>query len=258
MSRTSTRSRASREEDESDLSDTASEAEAENAQDTADRIAELDELGLSRWGPEVLEKIDRRCVGALALLRGKSFAGCTMGAPAKQRDRRLLCRYPLGPDELRTVFAYNRHKAILERPRTAPGEEPVPRHKRRDAEAAKRAAEAAAPEVITVVFFEDVDALMRTALPHCAALRLGEPPVPLRPCSSMDFLNEVCLLENGGLFKLRGYVPSKAGPLAPPTTPRRRRRRRRPRRPHQRHHQPQPQPHRKPPRRRSRPWTALL
>ena len=45
----------------------------------------------------------------------------------KQSDRRLLCRYPLGPDELRTVFAYNRHKAVLERPKTAPGEEPVPR-----------------------------------------------------------------------------------------------------------------------------------
>ena len=57
MSRTATRSRASREEDESDLSDTASEAEAENQQDTADRIAELDELGLARWGPELLEKI---------------------------------------------------------------------------------------------------------------------------------------------------------------------------------------------------------
>ena len=203
MSRTSTRSRASREEDESDLSDTASEAEAENAQDTADRIAELDELGLARWGPELLEKIDRRCVGALALLRGKSFAGCLRRElQQKQSDRRLLCRYPLGPDELRTVFAYNRHKAVLERPKTAPGEEPVPRHKRRDAEAAKRAAEAAAPEVITVVFFEDVDALMRTALPHCAALRLGEPPVPLRPCTSLDFLNEVCLLENGGLGPL--------------------------------------------------------
>ena len=98
MSRTSTRSRASREEDESDLSDTASEAEAENAQDTADRIAELDEIGLSRWGPEVLEKIDRRCVGALALLRGKSFAGCLRRElQLKQSDRRLLCRYPLGP-----------------------------------------------------------------------------------------------------------------------------------------------------------------
>ena len=154
MSRTSTRSRASREEDESDLSDTASEGEAENAQDTADRIAELDELGLARWGPEVLEKIDRRCVGALALLRGKSFAGCLRRElQQKQSDRRLLCRYPLGPDELRTVFAYNRHKAILERPKTAPGEEPVPRHKRRDAEAAKRAADAACPEIITVVFF---------------------------------------------------------------------------------------------------------
>ena len=215
---------------------------------------------MARWGPEVLEKIDRRCVGALALLRGKSFAGCLRRElQQKQSDRRLLCRYPLGPDELRTVFAYNRHKAILERPKTAPGEEPVPRHKRRDAEAAKRAAEAAAPEVITVVFFEDVDALMRTALPHCAALRLGEPPVPLRPCTSLDFLNEVCLLEHGGLFKLRGYVPSKAGPLAPfdyaaapapaPAPARR---------PHQRHHQRQHQRRPRPPRRRSRPWTALL
>ena len=155
----------------------------------------------------------------------------------------------------------------------------MPRHKRRDAEAATRAAEAAAPEVITVVFFEDVDALMRTALPHCAALRLGEPPVPLRPCSSMDFLNEVCLLEHGGLFKLRGYVPSKAGRSRRSTTPPRRRRRRR--RPRARPgapaasacveiispspsganslvdvHDRAPAP--KPPRRRSRPWTALL
>ena len=144
-SRASRASTPQREADDSDLSDTASEGEAENQQDTADRIAELDELGLARWGPEVLEKIDRRCVGALALLRGKSFAGCLRRElQQKQSDRRLLCRYPLGPDELRTVFAYNRHKAILERPKTAPGEEPVPRHKRRDAEAAKRAAEAAA------------------------------------------------------------------------------------------------------------------
>ena len=61
---------------------------------------------------------------------------------------------------------------------------------------------------------------MRTALP-CTARLYGwaEPPVPLRPCSSMDFLNEVCLLEHGGLFKLRGYVPSKAGPLAPFDSP---------------------------------------
>ena len=95
----------------------------------------------------------------------------------------------------------------------------MPRHKRRDAEAAKRAADAACPEIITVVFFEDVDALMRTALPHCAALRLGEPPVPLRPCSSMDFLNEVCLLENGGLFKLRATCRRRPGRSRRSTTP---------------------------------------
>ena len=90
-------SRASRastpKDEESDLSDTASEAEAEDQPEAADRIAELDELGLSRWGPEVLEKIDRRCVGALALLRGKSFAGCLRRElQQKQSDRRLLCR----------------------------------------------------------------------------------------------------------------------------------------------------------------------
>ena len=130
----------------------------------------------------------------------------------------------------------------------------MPRHKRRDAEAAKRAAEAAAPEVITVVF-EDVDALgtaLRTARLYGWASR---------PCrcgrSSMEFLNEVCLLEHGGLFKLRGYVPSKPGRSRRSTTP--------PRAPAPAPAgartsaiiSPSPSPPR-PPRRRSRPWTALL
>ena len=39
------------------------------------------------------------------------------------------------------------------------------------------------------------------------------PPVPLRPCSSMD-LERVCLLNTADCLS-RGYVPSKTGPLAP-------------------------------------------
>ena len=203
---------STRTEEDNDAFEAACEEEEEEDEHQADRIAELDELGLQRWGPELLEPIERKCIGALALIRGKSFAGQLRRElqGSSIRNRSLMCRYPLGADELRTVFAFNKHKALLE---VTPGAPPASRVKRREAERAKEAAEAAAPEVLSIIFFEDVDALMRTALPHCSALRLGEPLVPLRPKTSSDFANEVAMLDHGGLFKLVSYVPSKAGSL---------------------------------------------
>ena len=61
----------------------------------------------------------------------------------------------------------------------------------------------------------DIDAMMRVALPHAAALRLGEPAAPLRPKTSDDFTVEVAAGARDGLAKLRGYVPAAAAPLAP-------------------------------------------
>ena len=96
------------EEDERPLGH-GSEAEAENA-GHGRPIAELDELG---WRGGARRSSRRLTEGGAPSCCGASFAGCLRRElQQKQSDRRLLCRYPLGPDELRTVFAYNRHKAI--------------------------------------------------------------------------------------------------------------------------------------------------
>ena len=98
-----------------------------------------------------------------------------------------------------------------------PGAPPVDRRRRREAERAATAAAAAAPEVCEVALFEDAAALLGAALPHAAALRLGQPGPPARPRSSDDFTVEVAAAGGArSVSRLRGYRRSGAAPLAGP------------------------------------------
>ena len=130
--------------------------------DHRDKIPELDELRLERFEPETFAEADRPCLGALALVKGASFAGelkLDLDGPRVSR-RSLRVRFPLGADELRTVFAFKKHKPTL---KVVPGAPPVERRKRREAERARSAAEAAAPEVLEMLLYVDIRAGNRRA-----------------------------------------------------------------------------------------------
>ncbi|KAJ1459077.1 hypothetical protein M885DRAFT_582137 [Pelagophyceae sp. CCMP2097] len=171
----------------------------------------LDLLLPERFEPDALRRVDRKALAALALVRELWFAA-ELKAELKlvEPPHAVRVLYPLGEEEVQTVFAYQKHKKVLE---YASGTPPPDRRRKREAERALEAAHAAAPEVLALRSFPGLAELAAAAVPQATALRRG---VGLqgglaRPVSASDFRCEVVAEGAKFVVQLRGIV---VGPAA--------------------------------------------